>query len=322
MKAAISDILLAPWITGVITTAIRLKVFSVISDQELTINEIASKCQAIPDRLVPLLEACVSLGILEQENHRYRNPHFSRVYFVEGARFYVGDFLKLVNDESLQWFQLPDIIRGTEKVYENSPYIRSDYRTFIMAMNNFGSLGEAEALKDAVDLSGCKRMVDAGGGSGLYSIALCQKYPELHSTILDVKDTLAVTQEIIGNREESDRIDLREGDFLKDALGDNLDVVLLSDVIYEESTARIVLRNAWDSLSQNGMLIIRGYYGDPEKSRPLFGALFAFKGLVDNAQRKILTITNLVAIVQETGFRIIKSAPLTEFSYVVISRKA
>jgi hypothetical protein len=321
MNAAISNILLSPWITGVITTAIRLNVFSIISDQELTETEIASKCQAIPDRLAPLLEACVSLGILEHENHLYRNSHFSRVYFVEGARFYVGDFIKLVNDESLQWFQLPDIIRGTETINENPPYIRSEYRTFIMAMNNLGSLGEAEALKDAVDLSGCQRMVDAGGGSGLYSIALCQKYPGLRSTILDVKDTLALTHEMIGDRKERDQIDLREGDFLKDALGDNLDVVLLSDVIYEESTARIVLRNAWGSLSQDGMLIIRGYYADPEKSRPLFGALFAFKGLVDNAQRKIMTISNLEKIVKEIGYKIVKVAPLTELSFVLIGRK-
>jgi predicted nicotinamide N-methyase len=190
-----------------------------------------------------------------------------------------------------------------------------------MAMNNIGSLGEAEALRDAVDLSGCKRMVDAGGGSGLYSIALCQRYPELHSTILDVKDTLAVTQELIGNRQERGQIDLREGDFLKDSLGDNVDVFLLSDVIYEESTARIVLRNAWDSLTPNGVLIIRGYYADPEKSRPLFGALFAFKGLVDNAQRKTMTISILEKMVREIGFRIIKVVPLTEFSFILVGRK-
>ena len=321
MKAAISDILLAPWITGVITTAIRLNVFSTISEKELTVTEIASKCEAIPDRLVPLLDACVSLGTLEYDHNKYRNSHFSRVYFVEGQNFYVGDFLKLVNDESLQWFQLPDVIRGEEKINEKSPYIRSDYRTFIMAMNNIGSLCEAEALRNTIDLSGCKRMVDAGGGSGLYSIALCQKYPELHSTILDVKDTLAVTQEMIGNRQERGQIDLQEGDFLKDSLGDNVDVVLLSDVVYEESTAKIVLRNAWDSLSQNGMLIIRGYYADPEKSRPLFGALFSVKGLVDNAQRRIMTISILEKKVREVGFRIIKMAPLTEFSFILIGSK-
>jgi hypothetical protein len=252
---------------------------------------------------------------------KYKNSHFSLVYFVEGQRFYVGDFLKLVNDESLQWFQLPDIIRGKEKIDKERPYIRSDYKTFITAMNNIGNLGEAEALKDIVDLSGCKRMIDVGGGSGLYSIALCQKHPELHSTILDVKDTLAITKEMVADRQEKRRIDLREGDFLKDSLGDNVDVVLLSDVIYEESTAKIVLRNAWDSLTRNGVLIIRGYYADPEKSRPLFGALFAVKGLVDDAQRKIMTISMLEKNVREIGFEIIRVTPLTEYSFVLVGKK-
>ena len=321
MKVNISDILLSPWITGVIITAIRLKLFSILSDREMTIEEIAEKCGAVPNRLKPLLDACMSLGVLEFEGDRYKNSHFSLVYFVEGERFYVGDFLKLINDESMQWFQLPDTICGNETTKRKLPSIRSDYKTFIMAMNNIGNLGEADALKDIVDLLGCKTMIDAGGGSGLYSIALCQKYPELYSTILDVKDTLAVTKEMITDRKEERRINLKEGDFLKDPLGDNVDVVLLSDVIYEDSAAKIVLKNAWDSLTQNGLLIIRGYYADPEKSRPLFGALFAVKLLVDNARRKIMTISKLEKNVGEIGFKIKKVTPLTEYSFVIIGEK-
>jgi predicted nicotinamide N-methyase len=321
MKANISDILLSPWITGVLITAIRLKLFSILSDQELTVEEIAAKCQAIPNRLKFILDACVSLKFLEFENDKYKNSHFSLVYFVEGQRFYVGDFLKLINDESLQWFQLSDIIRGNETTNHKLPHIRSDYKTFIMAMNNIGNLGEADALKDMVNLSGCKTMIDAGGGSGLYSIAFCQKYPDLRSTIFDVKDTLKVTKEMIADRPEKRRIDLQEGNFLEDPLGDNVDVVLLSDVIYEDLTAKIVLKNAWDSLTQNGMLIVRGYYADPEKSRPLFGALFAVKLLVDNAQRKIMTISKLEKAVKEIGFKIRKVTPLTEYSFVITGEK-
>ena len=218
MERNISDILLAPWKNGVITTAIRLNVFTILSDQELTVDEIASKCAANPDRLKSLLDACISLGFLEFENNKYKNAHFSLVYFVEGKRLYVGDFLKIVNNESLGWFQLPALIRGKEKKIIEIPELKSDYKTFITAMNSIGQLGEAEALKDMVDLSGCKSMTDAGGGSGLYSIALCQKYPDLHSTILDVKETLAVTRELIAERQEKKQIILQEGDFLKDSL--------------------------------------------------------------------------------------------------------
>jgi len=321
MKNNVFDILLAPWITGVITTAIRLKIFSVLSDRELTADEIAIECKTIPQYQKTLLDSCVSLGLLEFEYNKYMNSHFSRVYFVEGERFYVGDFLKLVNNESQQWFQLPDIIRGKEDKIKEHPYLRSDYRTFIMAMNCLGILGEADALKEMVDLMDMKKMVDVGGGSGLYSVALCQKYPELHSTILDVKETLEVTQEMLANRPENSRIDLRECDFLKDSLGEELDIVLLSDVIYEEAKAKIVLRKAWDSLIEKGILIIRGYYADPVNTKSLFGALFAVKHMVDNAQRKIMTISILENNIKDIGFTISKVRPLTEHSFVLVCRK-
>jgi 2-hydroxy-4-(methylsulfanyl)butanoate S-methyltransferase len=321
MERNISDILLAPWKTGVIITAIRLNVFTIISDKELTVDEIASKCAADSDRLKPLLDACISLGFLEFKNNKYRNAHFSLVYFVEGQRFYVGDFLKLVNNESLQWFQLPELIRGKEKKNVVLPDLKFDYKTFILAMNSIGQLGEAEALKDIVDLSGCIKMTDAGGGSGLYSVALCQKYPDLESTILDVKDTLAVTRKLIVDRPEKKQIVLKEGNFLKDPLGENIDAVLLSDVMYGDSEAKIILQNAWNSLTQNGVLIVRGYYADPERSGPLFGALFAVKNLADDPKRNIMTISMLEKNVREIGFKNIKVKPLTEFSFVLISKK-
>ena len=126
MNNSVFNFLLAPWITGVITTAIRLKIFSVLFDRELTADEIAEECKTIPQHQKTLLDSCVSLGLLEFENNKYNNSHFSRIYFVEGERFYVGDFLKLVNDESHKWFQLPDIIRGKEEKNKEYSYIRSD----------------------------------------------------------------------------------------------------------------------------------------------------------------------------------------------------
>jgi len=107
-----------------------------------------------------------------------------------------------------------------------------------------------------------------------------------------------------------------------DSLGEKLDIVLLSDVvIYEEAKATEALRNAWDSLIQKSGLIIRGYYADPVKLRPLFGALFAVKYLVDNAQRKIMTISMLKENIKDIGFIVNKVRPLTEHSFVLVCRK-
>ncbi len=79
MKITISDALLAPWINGVIVTAVRLKVFSHVADGASSIKEIAAKCNARPERLKPLLDACVALGILNTNDKNYQNSHFSSV---------------------------------------------------------------------------------------------------------------------------------------------------------------------------------------------------------------------------------------------------
>lgn len=91
--------------------------------------------------------------------------------------------------------------------------------------------------------------------------------------------------------------------------------------MYEDSEAKVMLRNAWNSLSDNGVLIVRGYYSDLERSDPLFGALFAVKLLVDDPQRKNMSISDLEKNVIESGFEIVNIDPLTEHSFVLIGRK-
>lgn len=321
MNDTILNLLSAPWKISVIFTAVRLRLFTILSNRPMTIKELSSHCDAHPHLLEPLVNACISMALIKRNRGKYINSHFSQVYFVEGNIQYIGDFIKLQYNESAQWNKLYDIIKKSNKKYENTQTSENVHRTFIKGMHNIGNLGEAEVLKNCVDLSGCKIMVDAGGGSGLYSIVLCQRYPELQSIILDSKETLIITKEIISSYKEKGRITLREADITKESYGENIDVVLLSDVIYDELTADLVLRNAWESLHQNGILLIRGYYSDPEKTDSLFGALFVLNQIVFDPNRKVLTISSLEKMVSKNGFSILKRSPLTEQSFILISEK-
>jgi len=164
-------------------------------------------------------------------------------------------------------------------------------------------------------------MIDVGGGSGLYSVVFCRNYPNLKSTILDRVEVLAITKEMIGYSKESTQITLRPADITTDDFGKNIDVVLVSDIMYDELIAEPILKSAWNCLRKNGILIVRGYYSDPENSKSLFGALFFLNLLVFNPNRTILTISSLRKNVIERGFTIIKTSPLTERSIVLIAKK-
>jgi SAM-dependent methyltransferase len=317
MLTSVSNLLVAPWTNAVVSTAVRLDVFSICSGSLMAMEEIASRCGAQPERLEPLLDACSAMGFLLKKDGKYMNTHFSSVYLVEGELLYVGDLIKLQHNESRQWDTLLDVIVGSDQKVEDNQ--GAMHETFIKAMHNLGSLGEAEALTRAVDFSSCTKMIDAGGGSGIYSIALCRAYPRLNATILDKKETLAITAGLLANCEESNRITLQEADIEKDSFGEDIDAVLLSDVIYDVSTAELVLRNVRGCLRKKGQLILRGYYADPEHANPLFGALFRVGELVFDSDKRVLTLSSLEEKVLASGFSIIRTAPLTERSFIVIS---
>ncbi|MCJ7500376.1 methyltransferase domain-containing protein, partial [bacterium] len=179
----------------------------------------------------------------------------------------------------------------------------------------------AEALADAVELGDCRKMVDAGGGSGLYSVYLCRKFPHLRSVVIDKPETLVAAREMIAGREEEDRIELLETDIAIDPLGENMDAVLLSDVVYEDSFAEKVLKNARASLRDKGLLIIRGYYYDPENPKSRFSSLFRLNQTVFNPNGSILTLPSVKKKVADMGFTITRVTPLTELSSLILARR-
>lgn len=318
MNDSIFDLVIAPWKTAVLNTAIRLKIFTVLSDRQMGAKELATQTNADEIALQTVLNALVCMGLLQFERGKYQNSRLSRIYFIEDEPHFVGDFIQLLSNESSKLNKLFSIVSEDKEISYDST---ESHRTFIKAMNNMGMLGEADALINCVNLNTCQNMIDAGGGSGIYSIAFCQKYPELKSKILDSHDTLTVTRAYISKNEMNERIELQECDITKDKLGENIDTVLLSDVTYDENEAEEILLNVWRCLRAKGQLIIRGYYFDHQNSNPLFGALFMVNQLVINSDRKILTLHALKEVIVKTGYIIKKASPLTERSFIIIATK-
>lgn len=318
------DTLFAPWTNRVLVTAVRLRIFTILADQGMTVEDLSSRMGAKTQYLKPFLDACASLDLLLHKDGKYRNSQFSQDHLVEGNPSYVGDFLKMVSVESKQFDDLHGLIAGGDDDPSDSPDppdSDAGARKFTLAMNNIGMLGEAEALADAVDLGDCRKMVDAGGGSGLYSVYLCRKFPQLRSVVIDNPEALATARELIAGCSEEERIELREGDIAMNPFGENLDAVLLSDVAYEESFAEKILKNARTSLRDNGLLITRGYYYDPVNPISRFSALFQLNVMVFNPHGSILTLPSMKKKVTDMGFTIIRVTPLTELSSLILARK-
>ena len=318
----ILDLVFAPWAMNTLFAACRLRIFTLLAETEMTADQLAEHTGAVPRLLAALLDASAAMGLLRYENDRYANSHLADAYLVEGRPLYMGDFIELNSAEASQWEGLYDLVLTGQTPIRDRPRQELSPHQFTLAMHNLAMLGEAPALADAVDLSGCKTMVDVGAGSGAYSVALCRRNPHLHSTLLDTVEVLGTARQIVEKSGLGERIETREADITHDSYGHNLDLVLLSDVLYaDRAMCTTIIRSAYEALAEGGTLLIRGYFPDPRRSLSLFGSLFALGRQLDDPDRDIISVPLLGEWVDQTGFKNARTFALTSRSTCLTARK-
>lgn len=318
------DTIFGPWATNTLYCANRLSIFNHLAEKSLTVEELAEAVKAVPHYLKAVLDACTAMGFLHFEDNRYTNSNLSNIYFVEEKPLFLGDITDVLAVEAANWENLYDLVKsGENRTVVSKSALELEPQRFTMAMNNLAMLGEADALVNAVNLTDCKKLTDVGCGSGIYSISLCRRYPDLNAVLLDRKEVLETTRKLVAKNNLEYRIKTREADIVNDSYGEPSDVVLLSDVLYgSQSACMTILQSAYENLVPGGTLLIRGYYSDPGGKNPVFGSLFNIKLLLDDSGREIISVSRLRKWLEEIGFKDDNAFPLTEKSTCITAVKA
>ena len=149
------------------------------------------------NRLVTLLTALKSLGLITEHDGRLINAPATARYLVAGAPGDFRDYVRLVNGafgyESFR--HLGTALRG-ERIfpdkgfYEGLIYSAGIGGERFSSAQHAGSLGPARLMAKRVPLDGRRRLLDVGGGSGAYTLAFCAANPRLSATILDFPQTI------------------------------------------------------------------------------------------------------------------------------------
>ena len=119
-------------------------------------------------------------------------------------------------------------------------------------------------------------MLDVAGGSGAFTIALCQKHRNLYATILDFPSVVEVARHYVAEAGIQDRVGYIEGDALKAAWPVGQDVVLLSYLLSAVGKADIeaLVHRAYASLKPGGTLIVHDFMVDEDLTGPASAALW------------------------------------------------
>lgn len=285
--------------------ALDADVFGHLADGPKPLETLARELDLAAGRLRPLLTACVALGLLTRDGDRYANAPASATYLVRTSPAYFGDYFRFQVSRQIYptLLHLDAALRGERVDFYSQLRDPQEASAFTRAQHS-GSLGPAHVVAKLVDLTGARRMLDVAGGSGAFSIALCQRAPALSCTIIDFPSVAAVGRTLVRDSGLDDRIAFMEGDAREVAWPDGNDVVLMSYLLsaVAEASVHELLGKAYKALRPGGRLLVHDFMVDDDETGPPLAALWLLNAVTIDADVASLTPAWLTAAAGRAGF--------------------
>jgi precorrin-6B methylase 2 len=307
----------------ILLTANYLDLFTKISGQSLTAQEIAGLLNTDIRATRIVLDSLAALEILEKEGDRFCNSQLAEEQLVKGREDYQGDILKHNYGLWFRWSHLLDVLRTGEPTKTRGARRSPDeQRNFILGMSNLARR-QVKDLVSALDLSGARMLLDVGGGPGTYSIGFCQHFPQLQSVVFDLPETIAIAEEQIRLYNMQDRVRTQIGDYLEDEFGAGFDAVFVSSIIHSlgPEDNRMIFRKSYQALDSGGKIIVKDHVMDESRTAPLDGALFAVNMLIGTSEGDCYTYGEITDWLKEAGFRDFSKTAANERTMLVIGKK-
>lgn len=174
-------------------------------------------------------------------------------------------------------------------------------RKFTAAMDCRG-IYLSQALAKKLDLTGRSRLLDIGGGSGIYACSLVAHNVHLRGTVLEQSPVDKICTKLIAERGCADRVDVATGNMF-DGMTPGCDVHLFSNVLHDWDVPEVkaLLARSSEALPTGGLLVIHDAFIDADKTGPLHVAEYSCL-LMHSTQGKCYSTTEYAALMNAAGF--------------------
>jgi len=327
----VADVVLGIYGCNAVLAAHRLKLFPLLAAGPRALPDGCAALGINPRPAQAILSATAGLGFVRFADGSYSLTPLSEKYLLETSPTYMGSWWDIVIDNVSDAFSYDPIERAirtdAQQVFQGEHLFRTlaeqaeAARAFTRTMHSI-SMAPALAWPDAIDLSGCQRMLDVGGGSGAHSIGAVTRWPQLRAVVYDLPPVCEVATEFIAKHSLKDRIETQPGDMFGDPFPE-ADLHLYSDVLHDWSREKCVFltRKSFESLPPGGRIVVHEMLFDDDKTGPFATAAFNITMLVWSVDGEQYSGRELSGMLADAGFRSIETKPAFGYHSIVTAIK-
>lgn len=301
-----------------LSACVRLDLFRILAEGPQRVDTLAGRLGLPRDGAERLLRAAVALDLAERagDDLYALGPQGAVVLGNPGIA-------AMVEHHAMLYADLADpvaLLRGRREATELArywPYANTDdpgalpeerVAAYSRLMASSQPMVAAEAVQ-AYPLRRHTRLLDVGGGEGVFLQTVAEAAPKLELMLFDLPAVTGRARRRLRQQGLSGRVTTHGGDFFADPLPGGLDAVSLVRVIYDhdDAMARRILARAHAALPPGGRLILaEPMAGSPGAERA--GAYFSFY-LRAMESGRARSFDALAALAAEVGFTRIRRRP-------------
>lgn len=291
------------WQACTLHTGVKLDVFTILDKKTATADAVAARIPAHVRGTETLLTALTAMGLLTKTVNGYTNTDEAGTWLSRKSDQYLGHIILHHHHLMETWARLDESVRSGGPVKLESRHTPDEKReNFLLGMFNL-AMNLAPQLTTRIDLSGCRHLLDLGGGPGTYAVHFCMKNPGLKATVFDLPTTRPFAVKTIAEFDMTDRIDFICGDYLEENIPGTYDAVWLSHILHGEGPedALRIIQKAVRALAPGGIIVVHDFILNNQKDGPLFPALFSLNMLSGTPRGRSYSQSQLHQLLQAAG---------------------
>jgi SAM-dependent methyltransferase len=301
--------------------ASELGLFEALADSPAGLDALAARTGLTRRAARISADAMVALGLLDADGGTYRNSPAAAAFLAGPGPGDLRPFLRYWDKISYPaWTRLADALASgpPQEIFQLSPDLQQVASEGIEAV----LAGPAHALPAAFDFAPHRRLLDIGGGTGSWSIAIARHNHHIQATVFDVPATVELARSKVAAAGLDSRITMVAGDATTGELPAGYDVFLLANLIHYFSPEQNqdLLRRVRQAARPGSALLLADWWTNPEHTQPPQAALMAGQFAVNLPDGDVYSADEARAWLNRTRWHFAGHRPLAGPQSVIIAQ--
>jgi hypothetical protein len=332
------------WLTGLyqgtIVAADDAGLFTALAERPATIDELAERLDFDTRATGVVLRLLAALRLLLLRQGRYQLTDAAHTYLVKSSPFYWGHMMRVgVSD----WHRGTALAKLKQKGSaetagpEGTPQPSGSGRAAdgwaageiqigqaeqIAASMQSHSLPSAIAAARNYDVTGIARILDVGGGSGCFMVAMAQAHPKLKATVMELGTMCEVAAKYIAAGGVETQVDTVAVNMFREPWPKGYDALFFSNIWHDWNfrTCSWLAARAYEALPRGGRIMLHEALLDDDGDGPATTAAFSMLMLLAT-QGQQFTFAELRALLEDAGFEGIETRQTASYYSITTGYK-